>query len=580
MIVRNSADVLERCLKSVKGADEIVIVDTGSEDNTIEVARKYTDKVYEYWGCNEGGKKDGLFANFADARNKSLSYCTATHILTIDADEYLEEGAMSKIKKFEGYALSIRCISERTGEEHRQPRLYQRHPDIYWKGAAHNYLTISGGIKSDIKIYYATNNQKKKDPDRTMRILRREVKRHKQPREMYYLAKEYHRRGWFKKAIVMFTRYVRKSEFLEEKADAFIQLSRCYAAIGKLNHAINACMASINLNPMNKEALRLAGEMSGDVNRLKYKHLAANATNDGVLFTRDDNRIKITMLSDYDWAGSGFRIVEAVRRASEGKIDIEAITMRPGQGSDKFYIKTGPGIDQVGWDVVQTRINESDIIHYKGDVPYGHRMHSLKIPKGKKIVYTVSGSHFRDNFLKDPRKFKGHLNTYMTKDLHVDGWEYMPQPWEVFDYQWKPAKKFRIVHIPSDPAKKGTDMIVGAMKLIDRDDIEFIYKTGISHAESIELKKTAHIYIDQMVVGAIANAAYEAIGFGVPVISWSDDVIKPREQSAKAIAETITEWLNWRKLQDESLRQFNVVKHRCGDMGKKWIEQYFRLHGL
>ena len=47
MIVKNEAEVLARCLDSVKGADELIIVDTGSEDNTIEIAKRYTDKVYD-----------------------------------------------------------------------------------------------------------------------------------------------------------------------------------------------------------------------------------------------------------------------------------------------------------------------------------------------------------------------------------------------------------------------------------------------------------------------------------------------------------------------------------------------------
>ena len=582
MIVRNSSDVLERCLKSVKGVEEIVIVDTGSQDNTIEIAKKYTDKVYEYWGCNHKGKKDGLFENFADARNKSLSYCTSTHILTIDADEYLEEGSLPELKKFNGLALSIRCIHEKTGEEHRQPRLYANHPDIYWKGAAHNYLSIAGGTSSDVKIYYGANKQKKNDPDRTMRILRREVRRHRQPRDMYYLAKEYHRRGWFKKAIRMFKRYVRKSEFPAEKADAFIQLARCYAALKNIKHSMNCVMAAINVNPQCKEALRLAGEMSGDVNRLKYKHLAAKATNDGVLFIRQDNRMKITMLSDMDWAGSGFRVVQEVRRASEGKVDIEAVTIRKGQGSNKFYMKTGPSVDEVGWDVVQERINQSDIIHYKGDVPYGHRWHGLKIPKTAKIIYTVSGSRLWDNPLKDPRKFKGDLNTYMTTDLHVDGWKYMPQPYNAFNYQWKRGDKFRIVHIPSDPEKKGTKTIIQAIRLLSRPDVEFYYKTGVSHSESVALKQNAHLYIDQMIAKAIASASYEAMGLGVPVISYSDDpiAISPSEGTPEALAECIEKYLDWDKLEKESVRQFEEVQKRCGNMGQKWLEEYMKLYGV
>ena len=48
MIVKNEEKVLGRCLESAKRlADEIVIVDTGSEDRTREIARQYTSRVYE-----------------------------------------------------------------------------------------------------------------------------------------------------------------------------------------------------------------------------------------------------------------------------------------------------------------------------------------------------------------------------------------------------------------------------------------------------------------------------------------------------------------------------------------------------
>ncbi len=49
MIVRNEEEVLARCLNSAQSlADEIVIVDTGSTDHTKEVARQYTDSVYDF----------------------------------------------------------------------------------------------------------------------------------------------------------------------------------------------------------------------------------------------------------------------------------------------------------------------------------------------------------------------------------------------------------------------------------------------------------------------------------------------------------------------------------------------------
>lgn len=82
MIVKNEEQVLARCLDSVADLmDEIVIVDTGSSDQTKEIARRYTDKIYDYsW-------KD----DFADARNFSFSKATMEYIYCADADEVLDE---------------------------------------------------------------------------------------------------------------------------------------------------------------------------------------------------------------------------------------------------------------------------------------------------------------------------------------------------------------------------------------------------------------------------------------------------------------------------------------------------------
>ena len=85
MIIKNEEKTLERCLKSLsllknKIDYELIIVDTGSTDNSIEIAKKYTDKVYNHKWNN----------NFADMRNISISYCKGGWILIIDADEVLE----------------------------------------------------------------------------------------------------------------------------------------------------------------------------------------------------------------------------------------------------------------------------------------------------------------------------------------------------------------------------------------------------------------------------------------------------------------------------------------------------------
>lgn len=54
MIVKNEQDILARCLDSYAGTyDELIIVDTGSTDNTKEIAANYTDKIYDFEWIND-----------------------------------------------------------------------------------------------------------------------------------------------------------------------------------------------------------------------------------------------------------------------------------------------------------------------------------------------------------------------------------------------------------------------------------------------------------------------------------------------------------------------------------------------
>ncbi|HEY9166523.1 MAG TPA: glycosyltransferase [Candidatus Kryptonia bacterium] len=89
MIVRNEQDYLPKCLASVKGiVDEIVVVDTGSTDNTLRIAEQHGARVVnQKWGND-----------FSSARNKSLELATGDWILVLDADEELSPETRAKIK--------------------------------------------------------------------------------------------------------------------------------------------------------------------------------------------------------------------------------------------------------------------------------------------------------------------------------------------------------------------------------------------------------------------------------------------------------------------------------------------------
>src|SRR5687768_4760658 len=82
LIVKNEERVLGRCLKSLRGAvDEIVVVDTGSEDGTKRIAQRYTDKIYDFdW------RED-----FAAARQFAFDRATSDWVAWVDADDVVLE---------------------------------------------------------------------------------------------------------------------------------------------------------------------------------------------------------------------------------------------------------------------------------------------------------------------------------------------------------------------------------------------------------------------------------------------------------------------------------------------------------
>lgn len=91
MMVRNEEKNLPRCLESIKDiVDEIIVVDTGSTDATMEIARAFGAKVYEHPWEND----------FSKHRNQSIGYATGDFVLIVDADEEIKRNApISKLRE-------------------------------------------------------------------------------------------------------------------------------------------------------------------------------------------------------------------------------------------------------------------------------------------------------------------------------------------------------------------------------------------------------------------------------------------------------------------------------------------------
>jgi glycosyltransferase involved in cell wall biosynthesis len=130
MVVKNEEQNIERCLKSVAGIiDELVIVDTGSTDNTLKLAEKHGPKVFNYeW--------DG---DFSKARNLGLQNAKSDWILVLDADEEIEESSRDKLHEAiqyeNGIAVFVYIIDSLNGMKWQtlQPRLFRNHKGIEYK---------------------------------------------------------------------------------------------------------------------------------------------------------------------------------------------------------------------------------------------------------------------------------------------------------------------------------------------------------------------------------------------------------------------------------------------------------------
>ena len=105
MIVRDEENNLPRCLESVQGLfDEIVVLDTGSKDRTIEIARSFGARVFDFVWVDD----------FAAARNAALARATGDYAFWLDADDLIEP---PERKKLEALLASLRGPASRRGEQ-------------------------------------------------------------------------------------------------------------------------------------------------------------------------------------------------------------------------------------------------------------------------------------------------------------------------------------------------------------------------------------------------------------------------------------------------------------------------------
>ena len=221
VIALNEEQMLGECLASARDAvNEIIVVDTGSVDATVEIAMAAGAKVVSHpWT-----------GDFSAARNAALSHVTSDWVLVLDADERLGSGAADVIAaavskdSFDCGTLKLHNASRldatltqvvngqaRHQEPLRIPRLLRMTPDLSWEGVVHENVTswlskgrVVGHIEADIVHYgYVPEMVKSREKDlRNLRLLeRRCVEEPTNPVCRAYLARELLRSGETERAL-------------------------------------------------------------------------------------------------------------------------------------------------------------------------------------------------------------------------------------------------------------------------------------------------------------------------------------------------------------------------------------------
>lgn len=285
MIVKNEEALLARCLESVKNADAIYILDTGSIDNTIQIARQYTENVFIDYVWDD---------SFFSAHNHLLEKMRGKYdwILSIDADEMLLsdfDEVRKAVEKAKDY-VACKMIAEGGGRlEFVFSRLFRNTPEIYWCQRIHKHLNLPGGGEEvgDVRIMFGWSPAHNNDPDRALRILERVVSEEKEPgRNLYYLGREYWYKRRYKEATATLGRYVQISNWDAEKAESFLVMSQAYSAQGLDEDARDACLQAIKLNSDFKEAIIFMAGISTPENAKQWYRMAKTANNRDVLWDR------------------------------------------------------------------------------------------------------------------------------------------------------------------------------------------------------------------------------------------------------------------------------------------------------
>lgn len=285
MIVKNEAAVLARCLDSVQAAaDEIILVDTGSDDETKEIALRYTEKVYDFAWVND----------FSAARNFAYDQASMDYQMWLDADDVLPGDQLEKLLALKATLpedVDMVTMKYHTHfDAHGAPiftstreRLTRRSCNFRWQDPVHECIPLSGKLlHSDIAIWHQKPPQAQPST-RNLDIYTALAASGAAltPRQQYYYARELKDHAQFEQAATYFSAFLDGGHgWVEDNISACLCLAACCDAMGQPQQRLDALFRSFQYGAPRAEACCQIGYCHKDNGRhdlaLEWFDLAAH----------------------------------------------------------------------------------------------------------------------------------------------------------------------------------------------------------------------------------------------------------------------------------------------------------------
>jgi glycosyltransferase involved in cell wall biosynthesis/tetratricopeptide (TPR) repeat protein len=272
MIVKNEEANLGECLGSVADlVQEIIVVDTGSTDATMEIAARFGAKVFDFPWVD----------SFAAARNESLRHATGDWIFWLDADDRLDEPNRAKLRthlaslKDENAAFVMKCLCLPDGQggpatvvDH--VRLFKNHPELRWEFRVHEQVLPSlRRLNTDIRwadvliqhTGYQDPGLRGRKLQRDLRLLRladEETPDH--PFTLFNLGSITQELGRPAEALPLLRRSLERSQ----PGDSIVRklfsvIAQCHRQLQQAGEALAACRAGRSYFPEDAELLFVEG---------------------------------------------------------------------------------------------------------------------------------------------------------------------------------------------------------------------------------------------------------------------------------------------------------------------------------